>query len=689
MASAQLSFEINILAPASQLSPVPYRDGIPQALIKTIPQKNQIITINPTQIVKENNTSNSASVAHSKPPVESRISLPKPIIEKFATPNTVALKIYPSPPLIKTLPVAKLSPTEKAKIVYNLKKELPVPTLMPLEKIPIIQLKQDQVNLSELIKISNDEYKMIEALIVYEYQKKLDFAFSLFADLQSSSQFKEQAQYYYAELAYALGLNAEFRFKMIELLKNSQDISIKKEALTSLVKNANALDTQDVAFIENEISRLQIKQASEAYIIKKSKYQIKNGQLNSTIVPLESISINSKNAPEAKLLLSTAFYRLGDLNNSIKQLELVKPKMSNDRTDKIRNLTFLTLARLYFQKGDYKKSYSHYLLIDKTSQFWLQSTTEQAITQIMAKDYLGAAGNMFSIHTEYFRKAYSPESYLIRSIGYLNLCQYGDSVSVVSELQKRYTPLLETVSSFELNHKNSNDYYQLFRDIFKNNDQSVVSGINKSFIVEIARHPSFMSIQKMINKYEEEIEHFGQIAKNLTNKTAQIRQEISQIQNNINILKTNKMNVLQIEQMSQKIIILESDLNIAKSGRDKIEKMKLLAESRIANEKIKLKKVAGEVLQKRFTVSKSELASILDQKDVLVYEIYSGAGEHIRYQMAGGETKERSPANSLTPEEMKSYKWKFRGEVWEDEIGHYRSSLTNVCPKDVAHNKGE
>jgi hypothetical protein len=57
--------------------------------------------------------------------------------------------------------------------------------------------------------------------------------------------------------------------------------------------------------------------------------------------------------------------------------------------------------------------------------------------------------------------------------------------------------------------------------------------------------------------------------------------------------------------------------------------------------------------------------------------------------MAGGETPARNPAEALTPEEKKSYRWKFRGEVWEDEVGHYRSSLTNVCAKDgIAQNTG-
>jgi hypothetical protein len=78
----------------------------------------------------------------------------------------------------------------------------------------------------------------------------------------------------------------------------------------------------------------------------------------------------------------------------------------------------------------------------------------------------------------------------------------------------------------------------------------------------------------------------------------------------------------------------------------------------------------------------------LDQVDVLKYELYSGAGEHIRYQVAGGEVNE-SKRPELKVEDSKAMKWDFRGEVWEDEIGHYRSGLKNVCPPEDSSQQEE
>ncbi len=37
----------------------------------------------------------------------------------------------------------------------------------------------------------------------------------------------------------------------------------------------------------------------------------------------------------------------------------------------------------------------------------------------------------------------------------------------------------------------------------------------------------------------------------------------------------------------------------------------------------------------------ASLNKILDQTEVLQYELYSGAGEHLRYQMAGGDVNEK------------------------------------------------
>jgi len=70
------------------------------------------------------------------------------------------------------------------------------------------------------------------------------------------------------------------------------------------------------------------------------------------------------------------------------------------------------------------------------------------------------------------------------------------------------------------------------------------------------------------------------------------------------------------------------------------------------------------------------------------FEVFSGSGENIRYQVAGGQVSgaNRIPAH-IKP--VKMMNWNFDGEFWEDEIGSYRSSLQNNCPRSQAARKAE
>ena len=113
-----------------------------------------------------------------------------------------------------------------------------------------------------------------------------------------------------------------------------------------------------------------------------------------------------------------------------------------------------------------------------------------------------------------------------------------------------------------------------------------------------------------------------------------------------------------------------------------IKKMREASIARLDQEESALRLKASKNLQTRYNEFVTTLEHLVDQKEVLSYEIYSGAGEHIRFQLAGGETKGSEKDQNSQTDDKDTYKWKFKGEVWEDEIGHYRSSLKNVCPKD-------
>ncbi len=592
-------------------------------------------------------------------------------------------------PGIVQLPVINIIPVTQSRKLAADNALASVPAVQPLPLVADPMIEVHSPTLKNIVEIAPDEFKMLQALIFLEYQKKYDLAMSLFVELMDKPQFRTEALFHYAETAYGLGLYSEFRQKMIQVTQETKDLNLKKLATESLVKGVKSLETSDIALIDPLVEAFDLDVASnDVYLLKKAKYYSNQGDLGQLEAALTLIPSTSPLYPESLLLKAVFNYRQGQIDPAIADLELAWPLVESDKKNQIRNLSALTLARLYFQKGDYKTAYKTYLKIDKSSPNWLQAMVETAWTQILAGDHEGAAGNMFSLHTDFFRKAYAPDTYIVRTVGYLNLCQFGDGVSVLNDLKKRYTPIQEKLESFQKNNKDADKYYDLVKTWLKNTDLQEVDGLPRAFIVELARHPSFTSAQKQINNYEDENARFNRITIDLIRKEREARLKMLQTKNELTVLKRDKPSAETLRTAEQKFLAYGVEHIITSRARDGIKKMRLLALARLDQEKLALRNVAAKSLQSRYNDQVAALGNLVDQKEVLSYEIYSGAGEHIRFQMAGGEIKERAPA-ALTPEEKESYKWKFKGEVWEDEIGHYRSSLKNVCPTDeLAQNAG-
>jgi hypothetical protein len=324
---------------------------------------------------------------------------------------------------------------------------------------------------------------------------------------------------------------------------------------------------------------------------------------------------------------------------------------------------------------------------------WLQSLVEQAWTQILAEDYEGAAGNMFSLHTDFFKHAFKPESYIIRTVAYLNLCQYGDALNVLKNLKMSYAPLTERLAAYKAMAKGPKSHYDTVKSWLKNQDLKEVDGLPRKFIVELARHPSFILVQKTINDNIDEADKFNKISKDLIefertlikkindahNKLAEVHDKLEKVKNE----EEQKQLMTAQKYQQTRLVSYKVQQNYAKRARNALKDLRTTSLARLDKEKSELVLRASSTLKERFAVLEKELGHFLDQGDVLQYEIFSGAGEHIRYQMAGGETTGKARPE-LKAQEGKSQTWGFKGEIWEDEIGHYRSSLKNVCPKEEA-----
>lgn len=594
-----------------------------------------------------------------------------------------------SPPVVQF----KLAPynvvVENAKTVTTADAFKKIPDVKILNPVTDPVTQDPLVQLTKMDDMKPNDYKLLQALIFLEIQKNYELAMGLFAELMDDPEHRTESLYHYAMTAKGLGLNSEFRQYMIQVAQESKNKEWQQKATEALVSNITVLETSDIALIDPLVIKYDMDVTkNDDYQITRAKYYSEKGQLGLMEDALIFISEKSPRYPEALLLSALFNYRQGKVEEAIVQLERMMQVTENDKTSQLRSVGALTLARMQFQKSDYKDAFQSYLKVDKSNPLWLQAMVESAWTQILGEDYEGAAGNMFSLHTDFFKNAFAPESYVVRTVGYLNLCQYGDGVQVLNEMNKKYAPWKQKLEDYAKTHKNSLNYYDTVKNWIKNSDLKEVDGLPRSFIVELARHPAYMSVQKQINNYEDEIVRFNKIAltlikkeRELISKQNEANKELLDAKKNIRGDSPSPMVVSRVQNAEKKLLSYRIQYHIAKKARVSIKNLRTTGLARIEKEKSVLRAQASQALQSRFNEMLASLNKVLDQNEVLQYELYSGAGEHIRYQMAGGEINEKERPE-LKVQKEKSLNWKFKGEIWEDEVGHYRSSLKNVCAQD-------
>lgn len=573
-----------------------------------------------------------------------------------------------------------------------------IPDIKVLNPVAEPVTNDPKVNLVKMDEMKPNDYKLLQALIFLEIQKNYELAMGLFAELMDDPDHRIEALYNYAQTAKGMGLNSEFREYMIQVAKETKSKEWQQKATEALVKNINTLEHSDIALIDPLVAKYELDVTkNDDYQLTRAKYYSEVGQLGQVEDALIYISETSPRYPDAVLLSALLSYRQGKVDDAVINLEKLMQITDGDKSSQIRSVGALTLARMQFQKSQYKDAFQSYLKVDKSNPLWLQAMIESAWTQILGEDYEGAAGNMFSLHTDFFKNAFAPESYVVRTVGYLNLCQYGDGAEVLNEMRQKYAPWKKKLEAYNTSHKDSLAYYDTVKSWIKNSDLKEVDGLPRSFIVELARHPAYMSVQKQINNYEDEEGRFNKIAltlvkmeRDLLNKQNAANKELLNAKKGIKGDSPSESAAAAVQLAEKKLLSYRIQYHIANKARTSIKNLRTKGIARIEKEKDVLRTAASKTLQSRFGEMLASLNKVLDQNDVLQYELYSGAGEHIRYQMAGGDVNDKERPELKVAKE-KSLNWKFKGEIWEDEVGHYRSSLKNVCPQEssVANLSGQ
>ncbi len=626
--------------------------------------------------------------------LDKKVALELPAKPKaLPTPELVAQKEVTALTKVPVAVVAKAEPPKRGDFQLGqivTQKKVDDISLMFAETRPLSELK-------DFKNISDDELLMLSGTLLYEKKTKCHMVAGLLNELANKPAFSEESNFYLGMCAHKMGFHSEAVTRLLRVLR-AESPEFARESLTSLVEDLPRDHDQEVVEVIKNLKNKNFV-ADEArdsmnFIMARNAHA--HEAWGEAVSSAGSVSEKSKHYADSRYYLGVAQFAQKKEKEAEKTLLELRAwlQKKGGANSNLEALVAINLGRILFMQERFQAAHDEYMKVPKDHPLWVQALIEEGWTQLSLDDAAGAIGNMYSLHSPYFKSVFMPESWVVRTIGYIDICQYGDAYRTLSRMELMHNNELIKVQNYMAASKEPLKYYSTVRNYIKANKSDVdVDGLPAQVIREIARQRGFLNAQNALNDLEDETAQYGLVyniikadqvdnsvkLKRTRDRLAKTKFDLANIKkhpdqerflNEWSALKRND------EQLVLTYVYLEGLYEKARLG---YLTMKSIGIARIDKEKDKLKVEAGHQLALHLKDVKKRLEQISEGNEFLRYEIFAGSGENIRYQVAGGATGEtkRIPAN-IKPQKILN--WEFDGEYWEDEIGSYRSALKNNCP---------
>jgi hypothetical protein len=578
-----------------------------------------------------------------------------------------------------------------------------VVTLKKVQKVAYKLAEDAAVEIKPIKDMNEEDLKFIRGLMLYVAGDKCHYASGIFYDMLSSKKenLRDASRFYLGDCQYKMGLFTQSAENLFAVLESGVPAEMKAKAYTTLSSFPEDYNVQLGKRFEKYVGTVAgvspEAKAGAAYM--SAAAAMRRESFNTARKFAEMVPESHKYYVRAQFILAVSDYQLGKAKAGLDRLKKLQAILPHEPVHKdLHALISLNLARMAFQEKQYAEASKYYLAIEKNHPLWLTGLTEHAWTQLMAGDNEGAIGNMFSLQSTYLKAVYRPESYIVRTIGYLNLCQYADAYKSLTLLEREYRPWIPRIEGFMKHNPKSVDYYKTMVRYLTSSSSTEVGGLPYQALREIGRHKDFLNLQEAINLKIDEGEQYKFIdrvaAKDFEKSKAlrgQAARRLRAIEADLRLIAKGKKvpkeeNQLKMNRANERHLVdfYDFQLGVFKEAGVGYRKMRNTGRRALTSERERLAVRAGEVLKKRLAQIRKDLLKYFENNEFLRYEVFAGSGENIRFHMAGGESAGEKRIPSSVKPESKDLNWDFQGEFWEDEIGHYKSTLKDNCPQRAA-----
>jgi len=299
----------------------------------------------------------------------------------------------------------------------------------------------------------------------------------------------------------------------------------------------------------------------------------------------------------------------------------------------------MALARAYFEKKKFKQSIATYETIDKNSNFIIDSIVEKTWAQFRSKDYSSALGSAIGLHMGDFKRAFHPDSEMLITTGYFEICQLNEAKRMIKVFTRNYYKTNKWLKAWRSDRKKRNLYEEMLSALSTRKET-----VPAHVLTEWVRSPVFSAYQEEVNLIHKERESLVDVFDGVKTVNRSLASDQS-------VVAGAKLAHVELTKYRKRLTSLESravaKIQSALTGINlfMIEHLK----DRISNLMLLRAEILGDLGNKNLGKKKMTSQEAPGGDDVWDWgEAEMGKGSE-------------------------------NAEVWQDEIGIARADLPNIC----------
>ena len=287
----------------------------------------------------------------------------------------------------------------------------------------------------------------LSQLEAQEWDKAMVGFWMFMADKQGHEEGYCLAQLGMAKAARALGLKQLATETYAEIVRSSMNQAITLQALDALEKLTHEEIYDEQTIVEEVLYEKEFGTLPENLNNFANYYQAlmdyRNGYPRWASNHVEKLEGKDEYFYRARILEALWALKEEEIDACQRILESVAEQPGLDRT--VRNEAKKALARVLYEKGDFRDAYRLYREIDASELTLADVILEEAWAKYREKDYRKAMGLLVAFNAPSFERLFKPEQYLLKTLIFMQFCHYGAAHEALAAFQDRYGDVLACI----------------------------------------------------------------------------------------------------------------------------------------------------------------------------------------------------------------------------------------------------